>query len=61
MQPAKPLDQAGPDIDATATMNRVWTRWAVAACLLVVFGGLGVPAAYQFIGWYAQSQRNRRN
>jgi alpha-2-macroglobulin-like protein len=37
------------------TVQSIWMRWAVAACLLVVFGGLGGPAAYQFAAWYAQS------
>ncbi len=40
---------------AATTMKIVWTRWIVAASLLLVFGGLGGPAAYQLVGWYAQS------
>ena len=40
---------------AVVTQSSVWMRWAVAACLLVVFGGLGGPAAYQFVAWNAQS------
>jgi predicted negative regulator of RcsB-dependent stress response len=41
---------------AGLTMKGVWTKWAVAACVLLVFGGLGGPAAYQFIGWSLQSR-----
>ncbi len=36
-------------------IRQVWSRWAVAACLMIVLGGMGAPAAYQFIGWSAQS------
>jgi hypothetical protein len=49
-----------PPAATTVTMKAVWTRWAVAACLLLVFGGLGGPAAYQFIGWYAQSHETEQ-
>lgn len=38
-----------------STIRQVWTKWAVAACLMIVLGGMGVPAAYQFIGWSVQS------
>jgi hypothetical protein len=37
------------------TIRAIGTRWAVAACLLVVLAGLGGPAAHQAIGWIAQS------
>src|SRR5687768_13543698 len=50
--PVRPAPAAPP---AAVTQASVWMRWAVAACLLVVFGGLGGPAAYQFVAWTAQS------
>lgn len=55
---ARPAPVANPAAARAGrvTMTRVWTRWAVAACLLVVLGGLGAPAGYQFLGWYVQSQ-----
>lgn len=37
------------------TVRSVGFRWAVAASLLVVLGGLGGPATYQMVGWFAQS------
>ena len=55
--PAEPKSNSivRPAALSTATMKAIWTRWIVAASLLIVFGGLGAPAAYQFVGWYAQS------
>jgi hypothetical protein len=44
---------------STLRISNVWSRWAVAACLLVVLGGLGGPALYQFGGWYVQSQETK--
>jgi len=41
-------------------IKAVWIRWAVAASLLFVFGGLGGPAAYQFFGWYRQTQETEQ-
>ena len=38
-------------------IKSVWTRWAVAASLVLVVVGLGGPAGYQFMGWYAQSRQ----
>jgi alpha-2-macroglobulin-like protein len=38
------------------TPRSVWIQWIVAASLLFVLGGLGIPAAYQFVGWSAQSR-----
>jgi A-macroglobulin TED domain/Alpha-2-macroglobulin family len=37
------------------SMQRIWTRWAVAAGLLLVLAGLGGPAVRQFIAWRNQS------
>lgn len=36
-------------------MSAIWMRWGVAASFLLVFAGLGGPAAYQVIGWYVYS------
>jgi alpha-2-macroglobulin-like protein len=38
------------------TLRGVWVKWAVAAAVLLVVGGLGGPAAYQFVGWQLQSR-----
>ncbi|HEX3147192.1 MAG TPA: alpha-2-macroglobulin family protein [Gemmataceae bacterium] len=51
----KPLARPAADRRTALSVQSVWMRWAVAACLLVVFGGLGGPAAYQFVAWHAQS------
>jgi alpha-2-macroglobulin-like protein len=55
--PAKPkrVPKVRPAATPNRTMKEIWTRWAIAASVLLVFGGLGGPAAYQFVGWYAQS------
>lgn len=53
-------DVVRPQRPTRAPIGTVWTRWAVAASLLVVFGGLGGPAAYQAIGWWAQSRDSRQ-
>lgn len=53
--PPEPVRPAAVRSELALTVRGVWARWAVAACLLVVLGGLGTPAAYQFVGWYAQS------
>jgi hypothetical protein len=56
--PSRVTPIAQPTRPATSpTPQGVWVRWAVAACLLVVVGGLGGPAAYQFVGWHAQSHQ----
>jgi hypothetical protein len=51
--PATTITPARP---ATTTIKEIWTRWAVAASLMLVLGGLVGPAAYQLFGWYAQSR-----
>jgi hypothetical protein len=56
--PMSPTSVVVPASELTEqlTVSRVWARWGVAAALLLVLGGLGGPAGYQFIGWFAQSQ-----
>src|SRR5687768_13601295 len=48
-----PVRPAGPK---PVTIFAIWTRWTVAASLVLVVGGLGGPAAYQLFGWFAQSR-----
>ncbi|HKB06624.1 MAG TPA: hypothetical protein VKD90_30790 [Gemmataceae bacterium] len=52
--PLKPA--ATPASRRSLTMAAVWTRWGVAASLLLVFVGLGGPALYQLGGWFIQSR-----
>jgi A-macroglobulin TED domain/Alpha-2-macroglobulin family len=44
-----------PRSSGRPSMQRIWTRWAVAAGLLLVLAGLGGPAVRQFIAWRNQS------
>jgi hypothetical protein len=55
--PATPARPAPARATPPLTVRSIWSRWAVAACLLVVLGGLGGPAAYQIFGWLAQSSQ----
>jgi anti-sigma-K factor RskA len=52
--PVRPSENKAP-----VSVKSIGVRWAVAASLLLVLGGLGGPAAYQFIGWYSQSRTTR--
>jgi alpha-2-macroglobulin-like protein len=57
-RPTIPKPVATPARRQPLTMPAVWTRWGVAASVLVLLG-FGAPAAYQFFGWYAQSREAR--
>jgi hypothetical protein len=56
---ARSVPAATPSRRQPVSMSAFWTRWGVAASLLLVFAGLGGPAAYQFFGWYWQSREVR--
>src|SRR5262249_24941827 len=54
----KPSPKREPKVQEK-TMNSSFSRWAVAAAVLVVLGGLGAAAANQFFGWSAKSREAR--
>jgi hypothetical protein len=56
--PATPATPAGRE-PAERPATRSWSRWWVAAAVLLALGGLGAPAAYQYAGWSGKSREAR--
>ena len=57
-QAARPKSNGkrGPKPLPPATVRATWTRWAVAAGILLLVAGLGGPLARTTLGWWNQSQ-----
>ncbi len=51
--PAEPVAMPKPSKAARASMLSVWTKWAVAASLLLAFAGFGAPALIDAVGYKA--------